>query len=169
MREGKFLGRITSYGVGQKEPKPPYVVVDFEFDDNGVTREIKYIGSLSEKAEPYTLDQLANVGYEGALRSWEEIVNFNAMETKIDCENVTINIIEDEYNGKKKFKVNYFYGKKRELTDEEKHELCKKVFAYRNKGKSEAPAPATKPKAKPKQKKQESVEERFDPDEEIPF
>ena len=165
MREGKFIGRITSYGIGQKEPKPPYVVIDFEYDDNGVTREIKYIGSLSDKAEPYTLEQLANVGYVGALRSWEEIVDFNAMKTGIDCENITINIIEDEYKGKKRFKVNYFYGKKRELTEDEKHELCKKVFNYRNKIADESP----KPTPKPKPKKQESVADSFDSSEEIPF
>ena len=171
MREGKFIGRITSYGIGQKEPKPPYVVIDFEFDDEGVTREIKYIGSLSDRAEHYTIDNLANIGYTGSLRSWDEIMAFNQMETDIQLDNITINIIEDEYQGKKKFKVNYFYGKKRELTDEEKHELCKKVFAYRNKDKSEAPAPAPapKPKPKPKPKKQESVAESFDESEEIPF
>lgn len=167
MKEGRFLGRITNYALGQKEGKPPFVVVDFEFDDNGTTREIKYIGSMSEKAAPYTLDNLKNVGYEGELISWEDISNFHAMETSIECENVTINIVEDEYQGKKKFKVNYFYGKRRELTEEEKHELCKKVFEYRNKTK--APAAAPKPKPKPKQKKPESLSESFDEGEEIPF
>ena len=160
MREGKFNARITYYSMGHKPPKPPYVIIEFSFEDEGRDQDIVYIGSLSDKARPFTLENLKGVGYTGNLEAWDELQNFIKGEAGLHTEDINLKIVAEEYKGKTRFKVKYFNSKNRNLSDEEQYDLAKSIFEYKATGAKAAP----KAKPKPKPATQEFAT-AFDPDE----
>lgn len=177
MDTGKFQAKMAYHTLGQKdENSAPFVILQFEYTDHsGNPCEIKYLGSLSDKARPYTIDYLRSIGYKGELKSYNEIRDFTLNEAKLETEDITIVIGDEEYNGKTRYKVKYFYKGRRELTDAERDKLCKSVYAYVNKAPKAAPKAAPK-KAAPKRnaptKKQEAeaekgLDELFDADENV--
>lgn len=176
MDTGKFQAKMAYHTLGQKdEHSAPFVILQFEYTDHsGNPCEIKYLGSLSEKARPYTIDYLRSIGYKGELKSYKEIRDFTLSEAQLETEDITIVIGEEEFKGKTRYKVKYFYKGRRELTNAERDKLCASIFKYM--GGKGAPEPA-KPKAKSKPKnaptkKQEAeaakgLDELFDPDENV--
>lgn len=67
IKPGTYKGaKIKDYGFTQKEGKTPSVMVQFEFEDEGRTKEISWFGSFNGGARKYTVDTLVKVlGYEG--------------------------------------------------------------------------------------------------------
>lgn len=155
MRAGKFIADLVNHTVGQKGDKPPYVLLDFRFEDEGIMQSISYIGSLSEKAEPFTLEQLKSIGYKGRLQTYRELQDFSHGVAEIEREGITLAIKEEEYKGKKRFKVHWFS----KMSDEQKDEMARKVFEYRNKREA--------PKEAPKKEAKKDLVDSFDPDENI--
>ena len=180
MKEGIFKANIVCYTLAHKAPKAPYVLVTFEFEDGGRLNQIRYIGSLSEAAREYTLSNLKSIGYEGELRSWDEIQSFIKGEAAgVKTEDITISIAEEVYLKKKRYRVKWFNAGTQALSEDEQYDLAKQIFEYQNVGaqpesrpeSKPAPKPAAKaqPKPAPKPKPQQQLSEAFEEDEEIPF
>lgn len=165
MDTGKFVGKIGYYTIGQKSAdKPPFVIINFEYTDySGNPKEIKYLGSLSENAHEYTIRQLRKIGYKGNMKTYQEMVDFAGADAGLETEDVTFNIIEDEYNGKTRYKVNYFYKGKPELTKDEVLSLAKTAFEFVNKKSAPVKAkPAPKKKNAPTKQQEAEAEAGLD-------
>lgn len=161
----QYAARIEGFSIRIKDNKPPYVIINFVYSDEGQERRINYIGSLSPAAYPYTLERLQTIGYQGKLKSYEEINEWIQGEAYIQIENLTIIIDDEEYNGKTYKKVKWFFGTPTPLTDDEKEALTAKVFNFMN-PKTQAPQAPAKPKAqapaKPKPPQQAAAQNPAD-------
>ena len=167
----EFKARIEEYGLRMPEGKTPFVIIKFAYQTEGGEANINYLGSLSEKARPYTIERLGSIGYKGKLQSYEEIAEWIEQQAEIQVDDITIVLANDEYNGKTRLKVQYFWGTPKELTEEERGALAMQIFNFVNKkgGKPKPPAKApAKPAAKPKPKhKPNSVADMFDQSEKL--
>ena len=169
------VANIVNYTIRYPEKGAPFVVIRFSYldDFSGQQKEISWLGSLSDKARKYTIQRLKSIGLAGDLTSYDEVMAVIDGNAGWVTDNITIKIEEETYKGKKQVKVKSFYIEK-ELTQDEKIDLTKKVLNYTSR-------PQQQSQAKPKQKlpvKKQNVEvaqqvnqhpqSKFNADEEIP-
>jgi hypothetical protein len=142
MKEGRFLARIKSYGVGKPKAndKRPPVFVEFELDDpSGERGTIYWWGNMGDKSNPLakkhpyevTIDSLLTLGLRGndpyALAENAEGILDNTKSYQL--------VIEDhEYNGNRSFRVKYINdpsqgGVKEALSHQEAKALAGYNFA----------------------------------------
>ena len=165
--QAEYKARIIEYGIQMPDGKAPFVIIKLAYEKApGFEASINYLGSLSDKARPYTIDRLKSIGYKGKLASYEEIAEWIEQRVELQTEDLTLVVGDDEYNGRKRLKVKYFYGKKVELTDEERQKLAMQVFNFVNKKGGDKPAAKPAKAAKPAPKKA-NASNLFDSDEEL--
>lgn len=167
MTDGKYKATLGFYTMGRKDDRAPYVKLSFSFiDEVGKEQSLYYLGSLSDKARPYTLERLEKIGYKGKLDSFNEIKAFISGEAGLPEEGYTIGIESEEYNGKSRFKVKWFSlgDGPMDLSDDEIHRLATTIFNY---GKKSPKKEAPKKQSKPKPKVDASQFETFDESEEL--
>lgn len=145
----------------------PYVAISFCYYDEG-KKYITYLGSLSEKAKPYTMERLKKIGYKGNLQGYNQIHDFINQRAGLTLKDITLTLRDDEYKGKKRLAVASFWAPEK-LTENEKVNIAKNINNYFN-GVHET-RPITTPKAKPPVKNhapKQDLTKSFNQDEDLP-
>jgi hypothetical protein len=103
-KAGDYRVRVTEAELTENQSGQPQVFVRLETTD-GTGRSIGWwMGLDTEKAQKYTMASLRGLGFEG--------YDLSTISVETLTEEVTARVIEDNYNGKTRLKVQYVDGPK---------------------------------------------------------
>lgn len=106
VQPGKYLAKVTDYGIGTTKEGLPQVLVMFAYKDKDQDEHsLIWFGSLKENAKPYTIDALLACGLKGNdLEVLADGVGNGALDTEKD---VQITVEEHEWQGKKSMRIQW--------------------------------------------------------------
>jgi hypothetical protein len=126
MKPGYYLARAVEWKLGVSDNGKDYIAVKFSIEEGEeVGRQLTWRGFFTEKTRQRTIEALRYCGWEGT-----DFASLDGLDRNL----VQLDIDEDEYEGKKHWKVNWVnrlggLAVKNEMTDQKRRE-----FAARMKG-----------------------------------
>lgn len=102
IKPGKYIAKVVEYGIPEtKEGASPSIALTFEFEVEGVRKQLTYYGYLTSAAAEYTLKNLITAGFKHDRPSM--LCKPNAF---IDKE-VQIVVEHETYEGKTRAKIRW--------------------------------------------------------------